>query len=64
MTTALHFLGVLFMLGTLWFAGGIVLFSPAPGGRPGVLPERYFGWWVFGFWGVAGGVALFAWLTS
>jgi hypothetical protein len=63
MTAVLHILGVLFMLAVLWVVGGIVLFSPGPGGRPGVVHPRHIGWWIVGYWALVGvwiGIAVIA----
>jgi hypothetical protein len=59
-TTALHVLAILFTFVIVWIVGGVVLFAPAPGGRPGILGEKYIGWYIIGYWAVIGGWALFA----
>lgn len=62
MSTLFHALGYLLVFAAMWIAFGIALFAPAPGGRPGVIPGKYFGWWIYGYWAAVACLGL-AWLA-
>ncbi|WP_433233803.1 hypothetical protein [Actinomadura nitritigenes] len=64
MSAVLEFLGVLLAFGACWVMGGIALFAPIGIGRSSAIPEKFFGWWVWGYWAAFWIGVLVHWMTS
>lgn len=50
MIAVLEFLGVLLVFTAGWVMLGTSLFAPIGIGRRSCLPEKYFGWFTWGYW--------------
>lgn len=63
MIAFVQFLGVLLAFAACWVMASIALFAPIGIGRASAIPEKYFGWWVYGYWAAFWAGALVYWLT-
>lgn len=64
MIAVVQFLGVVLLFTACWVMSSIVLFAPVGIGRSSCIPEKYSGWWFWGYWVVFWVGVLVHWLVS